>query len=465
VHPDASEVAYNGRDDDCSTATPDDDLDGDGFTQEGGGDCNDADETIHPRADETPYDGIDQDCSGSDLDDVDHDLRVAVDAGGDDCDDMRSDVHPGIVEVPHDGVDQNCDGSDFITSSVALASDDGRANPDVAWNGSEFIVVWQDNVATPREIYAQFVAEDGTPRGSPFSVAAVPGIPLRTPAVAASASGYLVAFREENGSSRGPLGAQRLDASGGKLGAPISIGWGDVPDVAHVSGTYMVVWHDWDSTDWDLALSRTVAVDGTLGPSRSVHRSGAITTFWGPRIMSDGTRFLVTFTRRRNPWAPTALQGSFGRFYEADGTASDERFQVSGPAESMEAAFDGTNYLFALSEGGDLFGQFTDDTGTAVFTSTPFMISNAVGTQSEAQITFANGNYTTLFLDSRWTVPSLYTQRVMTDTSLPADSPSFQNDPFFVFSDVPSQVEMAGSATTTLAVWRTSSDIHVAVVP
>jgi hypothetical protein len=69
VNPGATELTYNGKDDDCNPATPDDDLDGDGYTsvQTGGDDCNDDDASIHPGATEIPSDGIDQDCDGSDL--------------------------------------------------------------------------------------------------------------------------------------------------------------------------------------------------------------------------------------------------------------------------------------------------------------------------------------------------------------------------------------------------------------
>lgn len=41
VHPGATEVPYNGKDDDCKTSSKDDDLDGDGFNKVGGKDCND----------------------------------------------------------------------------------------------------------------------------------------------------------------------------------------------------------------------------------------------------------------------------------------------------------------------------------------------------------------------------------------------------------------------------------------
>jgi len=64
------ELPYNGLDDDCDPATPDDDLDGDGFSamSENGAkgiDCDDSDPESYPQAPEIYGDGIDQDCDGS----------------------------------------------------------------------------------------------------------------------------------------------------------------------------------------------------------------------------------------------------------------------------------------------------------------------------------------------------------------------------------------------------------------
>lgn len=85
------------------------DRDADGVTT-CGGDCNDDDRSVHPGATEVPYDGVDQDCSGADLTDVDADGYAAETAGGLDCDDANSNVHPGAVEIDGDFIDNNCDG-------------------------------------------------------------------------------------------------------------------------------------------------------------------------------------------------------------------------------------------------------------------------------------------------------------------------------------------------------------------
>ncbi|MBW2983300.1 putative metal-binding motif-containing protein [Candidatus Woesearchaeota archaeon] len=64
VNPGMNETVYNGKDDDCDSGTPDDDLDGDGaFLAE---DCDDMNSSLHPMATETCQDGVDQDCDGLD---------------------------------------------------------------------------------------------------------------------------------------------------------------------------------------------------------------------------------------------------------------------------------------------------------------------------------------------------------------------------------------------------------------
>ncbi len=86
------------------------DRDADGVTT-CEGDCDDDDRSVHPGATEIPYDGIDQDCSGADLTDVDGDGYAAKAAGGDDCDDNNARIHPGAVEINGDFVDNDCDGT------------------------------------------------------------------------------------------------------------------------------------------------------------------------------------------------------------------------------------------------------------------------------------------------------------------------------------------------------------------
>ena len=98
------------------------DADGDGVYEDL--DCDDGDPTSFPGATEVPYDGIDQDCSGADLTDVDGDGFDAAIVSGPDCDDGDASVNPAAVEVWYDGVDQDCDGaSDYDQDGDGYDSD------------------------------------------------------------------------------------------------------------------------------------------------------------------------------------------------------------------------------------------------------------------------------------------------------------------------------------------------------
>ena len=68
------------------------DSDGDGFFIDK--DCNDSNPDVNPNATEVPYNGIDDDCVDGDLIDVDGDSFVSDIVGGNDCND--SDVEYNI---------------------------------------------------------------------------------------------------------------------------------------------------------------------------------------------------------------------------------------------------------------------------------------------------------------------------------------------------------------------------------
>ncbi len=109
------------------------DADGDGYPEEE--DCDDDNAGAHPDATEIAYDGVDQDCDGADLVDIDGDGYLGDAVGGDDCDDTDASIGPCDTGLPPDtgetaetgtglgeGVDADGDGFAALTDC-----DDGEA--------------------------------------------------------------------------------------------------------------------------------------------------------------------------------------------------------------------------------------------------------------------------------------------------------------------------------------------------
>ena len=141
INPDQTEVPYNGIDEDCDPATLDDDLDQDGFLL--ADDCDDNNANINPDQTEVPYNGIDEDCDPATLDDdLDQDGFLLAD----DCDDNNANINPDQTEVPYNGIDEDCDPAtldDDLDQDGFLLADDcddnnANINPDqteVPYNG------------------------------------------------------------------------------------------------------------------------------------------------------------------------------------------------------------------------------------------------------------------------------------------------------------------------------------------
>jgi hypothetical protein len=101
-----------------STSTADDDSDGYAIVD---GDCDDTDASINPGATEVWYDGVDQNCDGASDYDQDGDTFDSDTYKGDDCDDLDPAVNPAQSEVWGDGIDQDCDGVADVSDSTCKA--------------------------------------------------------------------------------------------------------------------------------------------------------------------------------------------------------------------------------------------------------------------------------------------------------------------------------------------------------
>ncbi len=131
IFPGNDETPYNSIDDDCDPNTPDDDLDGDGYTYLSGEDCDDSNPEINTMTMEE-CNGLDDNCDGQ----IDEGFTTTIyysDSDGDgfgdpntaqelciqptgtvtnsgDCNDMDPTIFPGAEELCDD-IDNNCNGT------------------------------------------------------------------------------------------------------------------------------------------------------------------------------------------------------------------------------------------------------------------------------------------------------------------------------------------------------------------
>ncbi len=233
----------------------------------------------------------------------------------------------------------------------------GQSWPSVSFDGSNFLVVWEDGRSPGSDIYCSLVSPAGivlTPGG--ISVSSASGYQLR-PTVSFDGANYLVAWQDSRSGSLDIYGTRLSQALSvlDPAGIPICVAAGDqyYPEAAFCSGGFMVVWQDLRSgTEWDVYGSRVSAAGSVLDPAGIPILTG-YSHQWVPDIASDGTAFLVA-------WADGRATGSdthsdiYGTRVDVSGVVLDPGgFAVSTAALMQHwpaVAYDGANYVIAWED-------------------------------------------------------------------------------------------------------------------
>jgi hypothetical protein len=309
------------------------------------------------------------------------------------------------------------------TSMYLVPAEALKQEPAVAFDGSNYLVVWTDERSAVNEpdIYATRVAADGT-------VLDMAGIAISTaprgqwyPEVAFDGTNYLVVWQEGNASSwdirasRVTVQGEVLDPNGfGVATSPISQ-WH--PDVAFDGNNCLVVWMEEVRYDTFDIYGTRVSSGGVVidpEPMRICEAQGAQ---WHPRVTGNpGGGFMVAWQDYRTGWwdAYAARVNTYGAVLDPDG------FVVCNTSECFapDVAFDGTFYLVAWHDerSGDYdiyasrvttSGQALDPNGIAV--STPY------GDQYKPAVEFDGTNFMILWIDARGSGTDIYGSRVTSD--------------------------------------------------
>jgi hypothetical protein len=312
------------------------------------------------------------------------------------------------------------DAASFTVSTASNAEE----TPSIATDGTGYLAVWSDyrGLQTGWDVYAMRLDAAGTPV-DPAAIAVSSGAgDQRAPAVAFDGTDYLIVWTDISTTTR--VAAVRFGASGSAVGAPFDVlaplslaNYSlSSPAIAFGAGNYLVVW-----PLTTLGINVTVLQGAHVSTGGSVQAlQNNVSDPGNPRsgaVAFDGTNFLVTYRDGTG-------SGSVVRGVRVAGTGERlaASFAVSGAgggSDRPNVAFDGTNYFVAWGDnrnaattGTDLYGSRVAPDGT-VLDAAGIPISTAASAQQNPGIAFDGYNYFLIWEDGRdGTALNLYGRRV-----------------------------------------------------
>ena len=242
----------------------------------------------------------------------------------------------------------NLDGDGFAIS----AANSGQFRPAVATNGITTLAVWTDVRNVDFDVEAARVNRDGVvldPNGIVVTRAASV---QREPSVASDGTNHLVAWVEQRNLFDSRILAGRVRPSGAHLdGTGIAIGNGLSPQVGFDGTNYLVVWND-PSLGTSIRAVRVSPAGQVLDNPSIAIADGA-----DPSVAFNGTNYLVTWTQGSGPPAFENVRAA--RLSRAGAVLNRLAIAATDDSErNPSVASDGTNFLVTWT--------FLDDTFTEV---------------------------------------------------------------------------------------------------
>ena len=345
-------------------------------------------------------------------------------------------------------------------SGIAVSTAQERQEfPAVAFDGTNFLVTWEDRRSGNYDIYGTRVSQQGTvlnPSGIAISTASGA---QRHPAVAFDGTNFLAVWQDGRvGDSS--VYAGRVTKAGSVLdpsGFPISIAANPqgLPAVAFDGTNYLVVWTDSsDGSDYDIYAARVTQGGEVLDPS-GVPVTTAVDCQWDPAVAFDGTNTLVVWCSFRS--------GIYSDIYAARVTQGGTVLDTAAIAISLSAytqcspavAFDGTNFLVVWQDNrnnpdtSDVYGTRVTPAGV-VLDVAGIPISAAAGDQKSPCVAFDGTNFLVVWQDSRnGRYSDIYASRV-TPAGVVLDSSGIAISTATNYQTYPA---VAFDGTSFLAVW------------
>jgi hypothetical protein len=311
------------------------------------------------------------------------------------------------------------DGSVLDPEGFPIGGAEDMSSPAVAFDGTYNAVVWNDVRTGPADLNVYGTRVDGSgvvldPQGIAVSTAATP---QERPAAAFDGTEFLVVWDEASGFGRDIHGV-RLTPGGTVLDSPsirISPAGGNraYPAVGYGTSDFLAVWEDGLSRERDVSGAR-VSPNGEVLDSAGILISGAPWEQCAAAVASDGTDFLVAWQdwRNSNYDIYCARVSGTGAVLDTSGVTV---CLTTGDQLTPALAYNGTNYLVLWQDQGtgtrDVYGARVSSQGV-VLDPDGFVVSAAPGTQQRPAATSDGDNFLVVWSDSRNAAYNVYAARV-----------------------------------------------------
>lgn len=295
------------------------------------------------------------------------------------------------------------------TSSIAISTDaSAQTSPAVAWDGTNFLVVWQDLRTGTADIYGARVSAAGLVLDAAGLVISSAAGGQSAPAVDWDGANYFVVWEDLRtgpadiyGARVSPTGAV-LDAAG--IAVSTAANAQSVPSVAWDGANHVVVWQDLRAVaTWGIYAAR-VSPAGALQDATGIAISTSANCY-SPAVSSNGTNSLIVWEdfRSGNPDVYGARLSPAGALLDASGIA------ISRGAPFFErypaVANGGSDYLVAWQDdrggaGYDIYGARVSG-GGAVQDAAGIALSTAVNVQSSPAVAWNGTSFLAVWQDLR----------------------------------------------------------------
>jgi hypothetical protein len=305
-----------------------------------------------------------------------------------------------------------------------------QRTPAMAFDGANYLIVWQDNRGGTSDIYGVRVSASGTVLDPTGFIISSGWWTEQNPSLAFDGTNYLVVWEDSRVSYIDIYGARVspngtvLDPNGIRICDRSS--FQESPRAAFDGTNYLVVWQSGDNF-YNLLGTRISRAGVVLDPGFLTISSGTQSRF-EPAIAFDGTNYLVTWSDFRSG----QYLDIYGTRVSRAGVALDPNsipIAVDAEGQSQSAlAFDGTNYLVTWMDfqgaSVNISGRRVSPSGT-VLDAAVIPIAPGVGAQETPAVTYNGTDFLVVWQDLRSTTSrDIYGGRV-TRAGVPRDGDGF----------------------------------------